>query len=241
MLSALIPAGIGLVGSIIGGNAQKKAAKNAAKAQERQALAAIGEQRRQFDTTRSDFAPYLGTGTNALGDLGDLIGINGPEAQQIALGLIQNSPLMGRMVETGEEALLQNASATGGIRGGNTQRGLADFRADVFNQLLQQQIGHLGGLAGMGQNAVGSVANFGANKAANVGNLLGNIGQAQAGRHIAVGALNNQMINNISGALGGLAGKLFPGAGGIGGGAGGMGGNPYSGWSPQPLMPVGFG
>jgi len=69
---------IGAATSIIGGNAQKKAANKAADAQVKAAQLAIDEQRRQFDTTQNNFAPYLGAGTSALGQISSLLGISSP-------------------------------------------------------------------------------------------------------------------------------------------------------------------
>jgi len=67
-----------LVGGILGGNSQKKAAKAAADAQVKAAQMAIDEQRRQFDTTQDNFAPYLGSGTAALDQINGLLGISNP-------------------------------------------------------------------------------------------------------------------------------------------------------------------
>lgn len=91
---------------------------------------------------------------------------------------------------------MQNASATGGLRGGNVQRGLADFRSDAFVDVLNQQIARLAGVAGLGQGATDSVSAFGANKANNVASLYGNMGQVRAGGLLTRGGINNQMWNN---------------------------------------------
>src|SRR3546814_5188399 len=106
-------------------------------------LKALAEQRRQFDVTRADYSPYLQTGLAGLGDLGDLIGVNGADAQSAGLVNIQNSPELAAIIRNGEVAVLQNASATGGLRGGNTQTGLANFRPDAFANQLQTQIARL--------------------------------------------------------------------------------------------------
>ena len=56
-----------IVGSaVIGGVASSRAADKASKAQRGAADASIGEQRRQFDLTRADFAPYREEGARAL-------------------------------------------------------------------------------------------------------------------------------------------------------------------------------
>jgi hypothetical protein len=147
---AAIGAGASLLGGVLGGKGAKKAAKKAAAAQTAAANAAIGEERRQFDLTRSDFMPYLDEGKLGLGGLGDLIGVNGNDKQGSAIEALQASPYYQSLYRNGLEANLQNASATGGIRGGNEVRSLADFGADTLNQTIQQQLSALAGLAGMG-------------------------------------------------------------------------------------------
>lgn len=196
------------VGSILGGNSQKKAAKKAAAAQIKMFDKAIGEQQRQFDLTRSDFSPYLETGKKGLGGLGDLIGINGTEKWQAAIDALEESPLYQTLFRNGEEALLQNASAIGGIRGGNTARGLADFGADTLTQVIQNQLAQLGGLAGMGMGSTEAVANFGQNKANAISDLFGQQGSAKAGYYLTKGGINAQMWNNAGSFLDSVVSKI---------------------------------
>lgn len=215
---------LGAVGGIIGGNSAKKASKKAQAAQIDFQNRALAEQQRQFDVTRSDFAPYLAAGTGGLKSLSDLIGINGADAQSAGLVSIQNSPELAALIRNGEEAVLQNASATGGLRGGNLQTGLADFRADAFANQLQTQIARLAGLAGLGQGATDSVAAFGANKANNVSNIYGQMGDITAGGILTRGGINAQLWNNLGSGLGGLfdGGARSRAASGIASGAGGF-------------------
>lgn len=194
-----------LVGSLIGGGKGKKASKKAEAAQLEYLNKALGEQRRQFDLTRSDYAPYLATGLSGLDQLGDLIGVNGADAQSAGLVNIQNSPELAALIRNGEEAVLQNASATGGLRGGNIQTGLANFRADTFANQLQTQIARLAGLAGLGQGATDSVSAFGQQKANNVSNLFGQMGDVRAGGLLTRGGINNQLWNNAGSFLDNVA------------------------------------
>lgn len=145
-----------------------------------------------------------------------MIGINGNDAQSAGLVNIQNSPELAAIIRNGEEAVLQNASATGGLRGGNTQTGLANFRADAFANQLQTQIARLAGLAGLGQGATDSVSSFGANKANNISNLFGQMGDVRAGGLLTRGGINNQMWNNAGGFLDSAVSAFIPGGGGIG-------------------------
>lgn len=189
------------IGSLFGGGAAKRASRDAEAAQLGYLNQALGEQRRQFDLTRSDFAPYLETGKAGLTQLGDLVGVNGEGPLAAALARLQDSPTLARLISNGENAILANASATGGLRGGNIQRGLADFRADAFNSVLQQQLQRLAGLAGIGQGATDSVSAFGANAANNIANILGNQGQVRAGGILTRGGITNQMWNSAGGFL----------------------------------------
>lgn len=205
-----------LAGKIFGGGKLKKASKKAQAETVAALNAAIGEQRRQFDVTRADYAPYLQSGLGGLSSLSDLLGINGNDAQSAGLVNIQNSPMLESVIRNGEEALLQNAAATGGIRGGNTQRGLADFRADAFADQLNQQIARLAGMAGLGMGATDSVSGFGANTSDNISSLLGAIGGAKANGILQRGGINASLWNSAgsfldNAASGGGIGKILKG------------------------------
>lgn len=204
------------VSSKISSGKAKKASRKAEAAQLEYLNKAIGEQQRQFDVTRADYAPYLQSGLGGLSNLSDLLGINGADAQSAGMVSIQNSPMLESIIRNGEEALLQNAAATGGIRGGNTQRGLADFRADAFADQLNQQIARMAGLAGLGMGATDSVSSFGANASNNISNLFGQQGQVRAGGLLTRGGINNQLWNNagsfLDNAAGSFAGMANPGS-----------------------------
>lgn len=184
------------IGGLIGGGSAKKASRRAEAAQLEYLTQALGEQRRQFDLTRSDFAPYLETGTEALGGQADLLGLNGAEAQARAIGLLQEQPLYQSLYRTGEEAVLQNAAATGGLRGGNTQRSLADFGADTLARTIQEQLAQLGGLSGRGQQAVSDVSAAGSNITDAIASILGQQGQVRAGGILTRGGISSGMWNN---------------------------------------------
>src|SRR3546814_2166931 len=62
--------------SDLAGSKSAKAQKNAANQQAQQAADQIAEERRQYDTTRADYAPYRETGYKALDTLSSLYGVN---------------------------------------------------------------------------------------------------------------------------------------------------------------------
>ena len=93
--------------------------------------------------------------------------------------------------------MLQNASATGGLRGGNVQGALAQFRPQLLNQLIEQQYSRLGGLTSLGQASAAGQATAGMQTGTNIANLLGQQGQALAGGAMGKGGVVQQTFGNL--------------------------------------------
>jgi hypothetical protein len=204
--------GSAIVGGVMSSRAQKSAAKTASGAQTRAAEQSIAEQRRQFDAVQQLMAPYVQSGTTALSRYNALTGLSGEEAQQTLINQITSGAEYGSLVRQGEEAILQSASATGGLRGGNTQSALARFRPEILSSLIRDEYSRLGGMVSMGQNAAAGVGNAGMQTGQNISNQYGQIGQAQAGAALARGQATANMWGNIAGSVG-----LTAGLGGFGG------------------------
>jgi hypothetical protein len=131
----------------------------------------------------------------------------GFDAQQQYISQLENSPMFQALARQGEQGILQNASATGGLRGGNVQGALAQFRPAMLNQQIQQQLAQFGGIASLGQNAAGGVGNAAMQSGQNIASLMQNTGQAQAAG--TIGRAN--ALGGAFSALGGLAGTAFGG------------------------------
>jgi len=198
--------GSSLLGSVISSDATSSAASTQAGA----AQGGIDEQRRQFEAVQQLLAPYIKAGTGAINQFQPfqeagqqafqqqqaLAGLLGPDAQQQAIAGIEGSAGFQANVRQGEEALLSRASATGGLRGGNIQGALAQFRPQLLQQEIDKQYARLGGFAGTGlgvsealyrggqASATGQASQAGA-VGANVANLLAQQGAAQAGGELA--------------------------------------------------------
>jgi hypothetical protein len=213
MPPAVVAAGIGAVGAIGGGLIAAHGASSAAHDQEQAAQAGIDEQRREYDQTRTDLLPWLNAGHTALGGMLDLLGLSGADKQQAAITGIQNSPEFASLNRVGEEAILQNASATGGLRGGNVQRSLYNQRSDLLAQLIDQQYARLGGISGAGANTGAQLGGFGQNSANAISQLLGNMGAARAGGALGSAQGLGMALNGITGFL--QTPGLFGGGGGI--------------------------
>ena len=202
--AAVVAGGVGLYSASKASKAQSKASNSAAAAQSEGDRLAIEEQNRQFDAIQKLLAPYNQAGTQGLSAQQDLLGLNGADKQSAAYNSIANSPAMAAYAQQGENALLQNASATGGLRGGNTQGALAQYRPQLLNQMINQQYANLGGITSIGQNAAAQTGNAGMATGANIGNLLQNTGSANAAAAMAQGKADA----NQWGAVGGIFGQL---------------------------------
>ena len=173
----------------------KTAAKEASKAQQQGTQLGMEEQRRQFDMLQQLMQPYVQSGTGALQGQNDLLGLNGFDKQQGAIGNIENSPFFKSQYQQAENALLQNAAATGGLRGGNFQEVLADNRSNMLFGNVQQQLQNLSGAAANGQSAAAGLGGQGLMFGQNIAQGYGDIGQAKAGYQLAKGQINAGLLN----------------------------------------------
>jgi len=200
-----------LIGGITGAKSAGEAAQQGAATQAAAAGAGIEEQRRQFDKLVELMTPYIQAGTGAMGQQQALIGLSGPEAERAAIERISGGETFKALTAQGEEALLQRASATGGLRGGNVQAALSQFRPQVLNALIEQQYGRLGGFTQLGQASAAGQAGAGMTSASNISNLLANQAAATAGGQVAGGNIGRQMFSDVLG-IAGTAARFMPGA-----------------------------
>jgi hypothetical protein len=228
------------------GAAASKAAANTQAAAQGQA---IDEQRRQFDAIQKLLKPYITAGKpdltqpyvqagpGALQGMQGLAGLRGAGEQQAAINQIQQSAQFQELARQGEQGILQNAAATGGLRGGNVQAALAQFRPSLLNQLIESQYGKLAGLTslgstsaqnllGVGQASAAGTAAAGQQSAQNIGNLMVGQGQAQAAGQIGAANAFAQGASGVTGAIGsGMQNYMLMNAlnkGGFGGGSGSL-------------------
>lgn len=181
--------------SLLGGIFGSRGASKAARAQTQAAKMGIAEQRRQFDFTREQLAPYAAAGPGALEQQQALVGLLGPEAQQQAIAGVESSPLLQSLMRQGEEAMLQNAAVTGGLRGGNLQEALAQFRPAMLQNALDQYYARLGGLTSLGQQSAAGVAGAGMQTGQNIAGLLEQAGAARAGGALGQASAWSNLFN----------------------------------------------
>jgi hypothetical protein len=183
-VTALVVGGTSIASSAVG----SKAAKSAGQLQYDASQAGVAETRAAREEMRGLLQPYVAAGGPALQAQMAALGLAGPEAQQEYVAQQEQSPAFQALARQQEEAILQNASATGGLRGGNVQGALAQFRPQLLNQFLEQQYGRLGGMTSLGQQSAAGVGTSGMQSATSISNLLAQGGAAQAGAKL--GAAN---------------------------------------------------
>ena len=215
---------------LLGGIMQADAAEDAMNAQVGAAGQGIEEQRAAREELRRLLQPYTEAGLPALQQQQAFLGLQGPEAEQAAIERIRSGETFQALAGQGEEALLQRASATGGLRGGNIQGALAQFRPQLLSSLIEQQYGRLGGLTSLGQQSAAGVGTAGMQTGSNVANLLAQQGAARAGGELGQAKAYGQILN-IPSQMAGMR------AGGGGGGFSGL----QASFSQTPLGSSGFG
>jgi hypothetical protein len=192
---------IGPALQLVGGAYQANQAGNASDAQIAAGDRGIEEIRRQFDTVRQLLNPYVQAGNGALGSYQSLSGAQGADAQAREIAALQGTPQYGALTKAGEDAILQNAAATGGLRGGNTQGALADKRTQILSGLIDQQLGRYGSLINIGQNSAAGTGSAAMSAGQQVSGLMQQQGAAQAGGIVA----GSNALTNALGGVGGFA------------------------------------
>lgn len=201
-----------LVGGILGANAAKDAARTQAEASDR----AIEEQRRQFDLTRGDQAPWLQVGQDSIRTIGDLLK-SGSIFPNFTGADLTSEPGYAFRLGEGNKAIERAARARGTYMSPMTVKELLRYGQDyagtefqnAFNRDLTNKttkFNMLSGASGGGQTAANTVASAGANSASTIGQLMTGSANARGAAGIAganaiagglTGAGNNYMQMNM--------------------------------------------
>jgi hypothetical protein len=252
-IGALIGATVvGVGGQVLSNKAQNQGATNAANAQGDAAVkaaevesaaaikaaeiqaqlgyAGIAEQTAAREKLQELLSPYVAAGGPALAAQMDYLGLgkNGAAGQAAFINQQKNNPIFQGLLEQGADTILANASATGGLRGGDVQSALGSYSSQLLNQFVTDQYNRLGGFTQMGQNSAAGIGTAGMTSASQISQLLGGIGnaqanalniggqasanafntggQAQAGAYLARGQNNANMYGGIANQLGSLLG-----------------------------------
>ncbi len=155
--------------------AQKDAANAAAAASQHATDASLALQKSEYDTTRSDLAPWRTAGTNALAQLSD------PTKNFMA------SPDYAFRLKQGTDSVTQNAAVAGLLHSGAALKGISDYGQNTASAEFGNWWNRQSGLAGVGQGAVNSTSQAGQNMANQSTNALLTNAQAQGQSSYAKG------------------------------------------------------
>lgn len=164
------PAGAAIGGALGGGLDQSNAVNKAADAQKQGADAAIDENRRQFDITQGNQAPYLAAGKTALGTLATENDVPLDQSK------IQLDPGYQFGLKQGQQAIDRQTAAAGGRISGAALKAAAQYGTDYAttgwgaaynreNQARTDRLNRLAALAGIGQVSTNNVSTLGAQTA----------------------------------------------------------------------------
>lgn len=194
-------AAIGAVGAGLAAKSSSNAQKSAANAVQQSNDAATAEQRRQYDLSRADNAPWLAAGQNALGQLtalnsGDLSGFNASPDYNFRLNE-QNRSLSARN------------SALGIQDSGAAQKAALKYSGNLASGEFSNYANRLSALAGIGQTAAAANQNLGTNYANAITGINQSTGQALSSSYQNQGAINSGLYQNLAGIGSGLVSNLW--------------------------------
>lgn len=172
---------------------------------------AIAEQRAAREQARADVAPWRQAGGTALNTVGGLLNLEGFNKVD-PTEYLRNLPGYQFAETAGMNLLDRSAAAKGLLTTGAHQKGLLAYGQGLADQRYDKYYGDLSNLSTAGQNAASYQGTTSMNAAGNIGNLYGQMGQAQA-QGILAGYNADQsgigsILNGVLG-LGGLGLGLY--------------------------------
>ena len=221
--AALASAAIGAGASIYSANKAGKAANKAAARQEAAINQGLSDSGKLYDTAQGFLTPYTKMGTDQASLLQDITGVNGPEAQQRALGMYQSSPSASLLNNARDEAVRASVgahAARGLSRSGALTQDLAERTSamDLANYGNWENLSK--GLLNTGANAAGQASTLASGRGSDILNARTAQGTARASG--TVGGANaqlagfNGMQNYAQNFLGRMSQNDWGGSGGGG-------------------------
>jgi hypothetical protein len=185
--------------------AQKAGAQQAAAQQK-----ALAYQEQVHDTASQQFAPFIQGGTNALGAIGQLLGINIPGSGYTGNALdtykaYTQTPFYQFPLDQGIQAADRSAAAHGSLQSPGQLAAVNKWGQGYASQNFKDYIGTLSNLAGIASSDIGTLSGQGNQAAGNVLTAQSGIGTAQASGTVGGTNALTQMLNQLGGIAGGAA------------------------------------
>lgn len=196
---------MGILSSIFGAKALKKANKNA-----------LAAQTEAYNEASAMYDPFKQAGDKSLKFYNDAIGIGDSNA---AITNFQNSPLYrlqyDAAMKAGQTGTAGMGNAAGMRNSGRTLMALQDNARNITNQTFGQYVNPLASGASTGLGVTGTLADMRLGQGQNLANYSMNKGQIKAGQMAGFDGLISDAVK--------MAGKFATGGfGGFGGGSGSL-------------------
>lgn len=220
MALSLAAAAIGA--AVIGGGASIIGGAKAAKATKQAANTQIGEQRRQYDLTRADYAPWREAGSAAITKMAGVYGLNGTVPASGGTtgtgaygGFFESPDYQYRKDET-EKAANRGLSSRGLLGSGGAVIAKSRLAGNLASGEYGDWWNRLAGIAGVGQTATAGTAAAGQAATNGITQAIGAAGNARASSYANTASAINGGINNV------LSAYLYQQGGGFGGSKAGL-------------------
>lgn len=189
---------------------QADATKNAANLTAASATNSLKEIQRQYDTTRSDYAPYRAAGVKALNQLAT----ENDQPVTAADALAEPGYQFG--LQQGQQALDRKVAASGGRVSGAALKAATEYGTNYattgYNAAYQRRndrLNRLSALAGIGQTATGGTSSAGtsasnatasvnSNSSNALSNLVSSQGNATAANTLSQGNIWGNALNSLA-------------------------------------------
>ena len=186
--------------ALIGGLLNKRSADKATAAQQQSSEAAIAEQRRQYDQSREDLAPWRTEGRWALGQLHEGLG-QLPTSQEV-----MSDPGYQFGLDEGQKALARIQARVGGRASGAAMKAASRYATDYATSgydkayaRRQDRLTRLAQLAQLGGASTSTGTAMGQGTANAISGLLAGQGDANAAAAMQKGSVWRDAANQIGG------------------------------------------
>jgi hypothetical protein len=177
-----------------------KAQREAQAYQEMMGNKTLAMQQDWMDYIKREYAPYSEVARTALGAQMGLSGLRGTEMMEGLVSDIEADPFYQAKVRAGDAAIMRGASATGGLRSGDTQAALAGQNQMLLDAEIDKRYQRLAGLSGQGFTGQKAGTKFGQDA---LGGLTGTMGTLMSGS-VAREAAAQDRQSGLMGLAGGV-------------------------------------
>ena len=194
--------------TLVGGVLSSQASGKAADAQIAASNNSIGEQQREFNINQQNQAPFIAAGQTAVGQISKGTAAGGVFNTPYTLAQFYQDPAYKFNELQGEQAIQRSAAAAGGTLSGGALKSIDQYaQQNAGNEYqnafqnyqtdLSGRYNRLASVAGLGQTAVGTLGSQGTTSAANIGNTMVGIGNAQAAGYVGQANAFNNGISSL--------------------------------------------